>query len=271
MAVINLSGARNPVLKSARLVASRSRRAPEDLVLAEGLRVLEEATASGHTITAVILSEAFGATPRQQALLAAWSTGGVRIYRAGEKALRSISSVQEPQGAMALVRVPWATLADFTPGPGTSVLCACGLQDPGNLGTLIRTAAAAGCSLLCTTPSTASPRNPKALRASAGAFFRLRVVENVAAEEIFAFGRKHGLRVYRTDASLGQDYSRADLRAPFVLLLGNEAHGFAADGWDDLPSLRIPMADGVESLNVAAAGAIVLFEAIRQRHTPAAS
>jgi len=263
--VIELSGAHNPLLKTVRFVAARSRRAPADLVLAEGLRVLEEVAASGRTITAVILSEEFGATPRQQALITTWSAAGVRMHRAKEKVLRSISPVLEPQGAIALVRVPPTRLADFAPGPGVAVLCACGLQDPGNLGTLIRTAAAAGCSLLCTTPKTVSPRNPKAVRASAGAFFRLAVAESVAAGEILAYSSDHRLRVYRTDTRLGQDYFKADLRSSFVLLLGNEAHGFTADGWSELPSLRIPMADGVESLNVAAAGAIILFEALRQR------
>jgi TrmH family RNA methyltransferase len=234
-------------------------------VLAEGLRVLEEATASGHTITAAILAGGFGATPRERALIEAWSTAGVRMYRAGARALRSVSSVPEPQGALALVRVPANRLPDFARAHQVAVLCACGLQDPGNLGTLIRTAAAAGCSLLCTTPGTVSPRNPKAVRASAGAFFRLAVAENVTAAEVLAFGREHRLQVYRTDAHLGRECFRADLRSPFALLLGNEAHGFEADAWAGLPPLRIPMAPGVESLNVAAAGAIILFEALRQR------
>ena len=263
--VIDLSSAQNPLLKTARLVASRSRRAPPDLVLAEGLRVLEEATASGHTITAAMITEGFGATPRERALIEAWSTAGVRMYRAGAKVLGSVSSVLEPQGAVALVRVPVTGLANLSRGPGVGILCACGLQDPGNLGTLIRTAAAAGFPLLCTTPGTVSPRNAKAVRASAGAFFRLTVAEGVAAAEVLAFARENRLHVYRTDAHLGQEYFRADLRSPFVLLLGNEAHGLEADAWAELPAVRIPMTPGVESLNVAAAGAIILFEALRQR------
>src|SRR5512136_2031821 len=130
MSVIDLSSAHNPLLKMARLVASRSRGAPQDLVLAEGLRVLEEANASGHTVTAAILSEGFGDAPRQQALVEAWCKAGVRVYRAGAKALRSLSSVLEPQGAMALVRVPATRLADLARAPRADVLCACGLQDP---------------------------------------------------------------------------------------------------------------------------------------------
>ncbi len=263
--MIDLSSARNPLLKTARLVASQSRRAPPDLVLAEGIRVLEEATASRHPITAVILTEEFGATAREKALIEVWSSAGVRMYRAGAKVIRSVSSVLEPQGATALVRVPPAGLADLTRIPGADVLCACGLQDPGNLGTLIRIAAAAGCALFCTTPGTVSPRNPKAVRASAGTFFRLAVSEGISMAEVLAFSRKHTLPVYRTDAHTGQDYFKADLRSPFVLLLGNEARGFEAPGWSDLPPLRIPMAAGVESLNVAAAGAVILFEALRQR------
>lgn len=265
--MIDLSSARNPVLITARLVASRSRRAPPNLVLAEGLRVLEEATASGHPLTAVILSGEFGATAQEQALIQAWSKAGVKIYRAGAKLFGSISSVLEPQGAIALVRIPVTGLADVARVPEADVLCACGLQDPGNLGTLIRTAAAAGSTQFCTTPGTVSPRNPKAVRASAGAFFRLAVSEGVTLAEILAFSRKHKLPIYRTEAHMGQDYFKADLRSPFVLLLGNEAHGFEAEGWSGLPPLKIPMAAGVESLNVAAAGAVILFEALRQRRS----
>ncbi len=271
MAVIDLTSAHNPLLKIVRLVATRSRRAPPELVLAEGLRILEEAAASGHTVTAAILSEGFGSTPRQQALVETWSTAGVRMYRAGAQVLRSVSSVLEPQGAIALVRVPATRLADLSRAPRANMLCACGLQDPGNLGTLIRTAAAADCSLLCTTAGTVSPRNPKAVRASAGAFFRLTVAEGVTPGEIIAFSREHRLQVFRTDAHLGQDCFKADLRSPFVLLLGNEAHGFDANVWSELPALRVPMAPGLESLNVAAAGAVILFEALRQRCVTAGS
>jgi len=265
MAVIELSSARNPLLKTVRLVAAQSRRAPPDLVLAEGLRVLEEASASGHTITSAILSGEFGTTPRQQALVAGWSAAGTPMYHAGVNVLRSISSVLEPQGAIALVHVPAARLSDVRPESVTLLLCACGIQDPGNLGTLIRTAAAAGCSLACTTPDTASPRNPKAVRASAGAFFRLPVAEGVPPAEILRFCHAHGLQAYRTETRSGIDCFRADLRSPFALLLGNEARGIASGKWSELPPLRIPMAGGVESLNVAAAGAVILFEALRQR------
>ena len=271
MAVIELTSAHNPLLKVVRLVATRSRRAPAELVLAEGLRILEEAAASGHAITAAILSEGFGSTPRQQALVETWSAAGVRMYRAGAKVLRSVSAVLEPQGAVALVRVPATRLAYVARAPRADVLCACGLQDPGNLGTLIRTAAAAGCSLFCTTPGTVSARNPKAVRASAGAFFRLAVAEGITPGKILDFSREHGLRLFRTDAHLGQDCFKADLRSPFVLLVGNEAHGFDANVWSELPPLRVPMAPGVESLNVSAAGAVILFEALRQRCSTAGS
>ena len=107
--MIELSSTSNPLLRTVRLVAAQSRRAPADLVLAEGLRVLEEASASGHPVTAVILSGEFGTTPRQQALITGWSMAGTRVYRVRGKVLRSISSVLEPQGAIALVRLPAAT------------------------------------------------------------------------------------------------------------------------------------------------------------------
>lgn len=262
---IVLSSTRNPLLKTFRLAAAQSRRVAPDLALAEGIRILEEVVRSGRTMIAAVLSEDFGKTPRQEALLTALATAHVRTYRASDRVFRSISSVPEPQGAIALVRMPPASLKDIDPGTQAVVLFACGIQDPGNLGTLIRSAAAAGCSLVCTTTNTTSVRNPKAIRASAGAFFRLPLAENAAPAEVIAYCRKRKLQVFRTDARSGLEYFKADLRSPFALLLGNEAHGFPADEWLDFPALRIPMAGAVESLNVAAAGAVVLFEACRQR------
>jgi TrmH family RNA methyltransferase len=179
--------------------------------------------------------------------------------------LRSLSEVVEPQGVIGLVTVPCLKLADIEIRREALILCLCGLQDPGNLGTLIRTAVAAGVSMVCTTPATVSARNPKAVRSSAGAFFRAKVVERVTPEDILAFCRIHGLTVYRTDAGRGIEYHRADLARPLALLLGNESHGFRDEDWQRMPALRIPLVGGVESLNVGTAGAVILFEALRQR------
>jgi RNA methyltransferase, TrmH family len=194
-----------------------------------------------------------------------WRAKEIPIHRTGEKLFQSISGVRAPQGAIALVHVPKLSLPEIKLSPNSLILCACEIQDPGNLGTLIRTAAAAGATLVCTTKGTVSARNPKSLRSSAGAFFRLPLIEHIDANDIRAYCSDHLIQPYRTDAREGKFYSEADFCGSCAVFLGNEGSGLSREAFNGMPSIHIPMAEGVESLNVAMAGAVILFEAFRQR------
>jgi RNA methyltransferase, TrmH family len=265
MTVPQLTSKDNPVLKTIRLVSSGARRAPKQLVAAEGIRVLEEVDRSGFIIEAVVLSEDFGSTPRERNLFDRWMAKGLPLYQVKQILFQSISAVETPQGAIALVTVPEATLESIPPAQNALILFACGIQDPGNLGTLIRTAAAAGASLVATTKGTVSVRSPKVVRSSAGSIFHLPLVEHAEASNFRHYCEHHSIRMYRTDAREGMVYTDADLASPCAILLGNEGGGISEALYRDLPALRIPLAHGMESLNVAAAGAVLLFEARRQR------
>ena len=265
MKIPELASKDNPLIKTIRLISSGSRRLPEQLVLAEGIRMLEEVEKAGFEIVAVVLSDEFGKAPRERSLLNRFCAKGIRIYKTKGSLFRLITAVQTPQGAVALVKVPEAALDSITPAKDSLILCACGIQDPGNLGTLIRTAAAAGANLVCTSKGTVSARNPKAIRSSAGSFFRIPVVEHTDTTEFQMFCENHSIRIYRTDAREGVIFTEADLKSPCAILLGNEGAGISERGFESVPSIRIPMAQGMESLNVAIAGAIILFEACRQR------
>ena len=145
------------------------------------------------------------------------------------------------------------------------VVVAVGLSDPGNLGTIRRTAEAAGADAVVLTPDTVDATNPKVVRASAGALFLLPVVDHVELGEL----RAAGLRVLGTSAASGTAYTDADLTGRLALAVGNEARGLAADapvdGW-----LTIPHAGRAESLNAAMAAVVVCFEVARQRRVQAA-
>ena len=227
--------------------------------------MLQEIDKCGCLIDAVLLSEGFGNSSKEEALLDGWLARNVRICRTSESLFRSVSDVRAPQGAIALVPFPERKLDAAAPGQNALVLFACGIQDPGNLGTIIRTAAAAGASLVCIGPKTVSPRNPKAIRASAGTIFRIPIVEHAEMSEFLDYCACHSIRAYRTDILQGLAYTHVDLRSPSAILLGNEGNGITNEECMELPAIRIPMAEGVESLNVAMAGAIILFEASRQR------
>lgn len=265
MAIPFLTSKDNPLLKKIRLLSSGSRRAPSGLVIAEGMRVLAEVEACGCALEAVLISDGFGSSKNEEALLNGWLSKKACINRTSESLFRSVSDVKAPQGAIALVRFPERNLETMKPDGPPLILFACGIQDPGNLGTLIRTAAAAAASFVCTGKETVSPKNPKTIRASAGAVFRIPILEGVSVEEFLSYCRRHKIQAYRTDVRRGIPHTRADLNSPCAILLGNEGGGITIKDCSLLPAIRIPMAEKVESLNVAIAGAIVLFEAFRQR------
>lgn len=268
MAISRLTSRENALLKTIRLVSSGSHRAPEGLVVVEGSRVLDDVDACGCAVNAVLVSEGFGASKTEEALLRSWLSKNIRVCRTSEKIFQSVSDLRSPQGAIALVDIPERTLAETIPEQNPLVVFASGIQDPGNMGTIVRAAAAAGASILCTGRETVSPRNAKAIRASAGAFFRIPVVEHIDMDQFLIFCESRSIRVYRTDVRRGITHTSADLRSACAVVLGNEGSGLQADASALLPAIRIPMAGNVESLNVAMAGAIILFEALRQRTNP---
>jgi RNA methyltransferase, TrmH family len=265
MTITRLASKDNPLLKTIRLLMSGSRRSPEQFVAIEGIRILEEVSRAGCEIETVVCSEHFGSNAREKSLLDAWLLNNIPIYKTGEKLFQTLSDVRTHQGAIALVRAPKLSMNDITLVPNALVLCACEIQDPGNLGTLIRTAAAAGVDLICTTKGTVSARNPKSIRSSAGAFFRLPLIEHVDMNEFRAYCNAHSIRLYRTDPLSGIHYAKADFRCSCAVFLGNEGNGMPQNAFAGFSSIHVPMADGTESLNVAIAGAIILFEAFRQR------
>ncbi len=265
MTLERLTSRHNPLLKIIRLISSGARRAPRNLVVAEGVRVLEEVHQCGCSLEAVVLSEDFGNSPREEALLRSWVSQGVRVCRADSRLFPTISDLETPQGAIALVRIPEFCIEEQSLAQDALLLFACGIQDPGNLGTLIRTAAAAGASMVCTSKGTVSARNPKSIRASAGAFFRIPVVERMEISDFVDYCQQHEVRIYRTDVRSGLPHTEIDFSKSSALLLGNEGQGIPRDLLKDIPAVHIQMAQGIESLNVATAGAILIFEASRQR------
>lgn len=239
--------------------ADAGRHCPGELVAIEGEHLLQEALRSGLRLEMVFASE-HRAVP-------AWVPVETPRLRLAEAVFASAVETRSPQGLAALVAPPNFGIDDVTRAATPLVLIAAGLQDPGNLGTLIRSAEAFGASGVLLTPGTVSAWNGKAVRASVGSVFRLPVVA-CGADEVRAL-RERGLALLAAvGAVAGQtlEIGEVDLARPVALMVGHEGGGLAAE-WIALAEARvtIPCPGPVESLNAAVAASVMLYEASRQR------
>lgn len=242
--------------------AARGGQGDADLVLAEGPHLVEEAVRAGLTVVAVVATEE-GRTGAAGEAVAALAHRGVPVHTVAARAFAGLAATRAPQGVLAVVRLPSPPpLAGAWAGEGL-VLGLDAVQDPGNVGALARTARAAGAAMVALGRGSARPDDAKTLRASQGALFFVPAWRGDLAEAVAA-ARAAGARVAATAPRGGVAPWRADLRGPVLLLLGGEGAGLApalAEAAD--LRLTLPMAAG-ESLGVAAAGAVVLYERVRQ-------
>lgn len=202
------------------------------------------------------------AAERYAAELAAVVTAGVPVRHADERALASLSETVTPQGIVAVARTPEATLADLTQPRLVAVLCE--VQDPGNAGTVIRTADAAGADAVVLTAGSVDVWNGKCVRASAGSVFHLPIVVGLPPDELFSALRHAGCRVLATSGvaqrRLDHVLATGELTEPTAWIFGNEAHGLPPDLLEtaDL-QVRVPIIGRAESLNLAGAATVCLY------------
>jgi TrmH family RNA methyltransferase len=252
-----VSSRANTRVKQLRAAFQGRARLSGGLVAIEGDHLLEEALLSGMVLKTVFVSE------RRE--IPHMIPRGVEVLRLTEEVFESVVETQSPQGVAALIVPPVHDLDDVLKSTAPLILVAAGLQDPGNLGTLVRSAEAFGASGVLTTPGTVSAWNQKALRASVGSVFRIPVV-GVTPEEV-ANLKARGIRLMATvggaDATAAQN---ANFARSCALLVGNEGAGLGAE-WMRMADERvtIPCPGPVESLNAAVAGSLLLYEASRQR------
>jgi TrmH family RNA methyltransferase len=260
----------NPRVKQLRAAFHGHARLSGGLVAIEGEHLLQEALRSGLPIKTIFLSERIDPP--------AWLPRGVELLHLPDDVFASAVDTQHPQGIAALLVPPTWTLDDALPAkPRTAplLLIAAALQDPGNLGTLIRSAEAFAATAILTTPGTVSEWNQKALRASAGSVFRVPVIAVTPAEIAALKSRSIGLLAAVASGS-GPTGTRspipaadANLVSPCALMIGNEGSGLTSDLLQLSDTfITIPTPGRVESLNAAIAGSLLLYEAARQRQHP---
>ena len=234
-------------------------RGREQAFVVEGPTLVAEALDSGGELECLFVAPGTSAPVVARAVAA-----GVPVFDLAPGVLERVAGTVTPQPVLAIARTLDVDLGELA---GASLVVVCvDVRDPVNLGTVLRSAEAAGVGGIICCDGSVDVYNPKCVRASAGSLFHTRIVARGEPVKVLGTLREWGLRRLGTRADDGQPYYRVDLTAPTALVLGNEAHGLSAsvapalDGW-----VSIPMEGRAESLNVGMVAAVLCFEAARQR------
>jgi RNA methyltransferase, TrmH family len=254
-----MSHSLHTLVRDLKLARGRERRG---LALAEGVRLLEEALAADIAIRHVLASPALEATARGEALKAALVKSGHQVVAVSEAELGKLAVTEHPQGVIAVIAPPWWSLEDVKPGPRAPVLVLDAVQDPGNVGTMVRSAFSLGAAGVLALPGTAEITNPKTLRATMGGFFRLPYVA-VDEPALESWARAAGVRLMVAAADgAPPEPSRGQVLA---IAVGNEGAGTrpSLDRWAH-GRIGVQLRPGADSLNVSIAAAILLYEVTRE-------
>jgi len=254
-----ITSTRNPKVQEIRALQRHAkRRAEAGAFIVEGVRLAEEALRSSWAVRLALYTAELAA--RHEGLVRALNARGV-AEQVSESVMQTASDTKTPQGILLEVefrRLPLPASLNFA-------LVLDGVADPGNLGTLLRSAAGADCDAVFLAPGCADAFGPKVLRSGMGAHFHQPVLSQ-SWKEIEDAIRLHSLQPYLAEAWQGEPYDKQDLTEPLALILGGEARGAGEEAAKLKPTpLQILMPGRIESLNVAAAGSILLFEIVRQR------
>ncbi len=262
-----ISSAANPLIKRMRSLADRRHRSRERAFVVEGIQPVWQAVEAGAQVEVLVVApDLLGDSPAA-AMVAAQEAAGQRVVRVTAGLFRRLSGRDGPSGLAAIVRGHPAGLDALTVTPQALFVALHEIRNPGNLGTIIRTANAAGAAGVILLGQSTDPYDPAAIRASMGAVFGMPVAA-AQPEEFFAWAGQRAVPVATTSAKAPADFWSVSYPRPLALLLGGEGPGLPgsllARG---ALSVRIPMTGTAESLNLAVAAALLLYEAQRQAGT----
>ncbi len=263
-----ITSSQNPLIKNIKRLSRRKQREKERKFLIEGARIVAEAVLSGWPLELVLTAPGFSGPDRDK-LLGLLKSKGIRTVEIGSGLFNELAETESPQGIIALAPMPGWKLEGIPVGdkPVSPVIVVIdGVQDPGNLGTIIRSADAFGADAVLLTRGTVDPYNPKTLRSTMGSIFHLPVLHNLETGDVALFLDKKELTLVVGDPGAEFALSGVDLTTPVALLLGSEARGPSGEYTVRRRiNVSIPMPGRAESLNVGVAASIMLYEISRQR------
>lgn len=254
-----ITSPQNSKIKLVRALLGRAKERREaNAFVVEGVRLVEEAVKSNWGLKFVLYDESLSERGRLQ--VEGLRSQGVDTEMVSDSLMKSLSETETPQGILAVIEFQQLPITNSL----NLALIPDQIRDPGNLGTLLRSAAATGVQAVFIPPETTDAFAPKVVRAGMGAHFRL-PIHSMNWEEIEQWSKSANLQMYTADMD-GQSCWETDLRQPLALIVGGEAEGVSEQArklanWQ----IKIPMAGNVESLNAGVAGSVLMFEVVRQR------
>ncbi|MDQ4124890.1 MAG: RNA methyltransferase [Actinomycetota bacterium] len=260
-----ISSPSNPLLKRIRKLRQRKHRAAAGELFAEGIAPVWQAAESGAALEVVVTAPELLTSERAGSLVESLRDRGVEVVAVTAAAFESVAERENPSGLGAIVSVPEHRLADLSLGPEALVVALDEIGNPGNLGTVVRTADAAGAAAVVVAGAAADPWHPGAVKASMGTVFKTPVV-TASLDEVLTWARDAGLEIVATSAHGDVDHWTADYPERCLLLFGSEATGLSTEtlAAADLV-VRIPQKGAASSLNLAVAAGIVIYEAAKPR------
>lgn len=247
------------LLTLARDLGRRKAREKHSLFVAEGVRSVEELLRSPLKVRGALVAPQLATAPRGQALRAALDQSGVEVAEVSEKDFRSAAETESPQGVIAIGEVPPRSLDTLAVSSRCRLLVLDGVQDPGNVGTILRTAAALAATATVALPGTVDLWNPKVIRSSMGTQFHHPAL-HAGLDDLFAFLQREQIVLWAT-AAASEKLDRADAPARLAIAVGNEGAGLSVEiRAKAARTVSLPISGDVESLNVAVATGIILYE-----------
>jgi RNA methyltransferase, TrmH family len=263
-----ITSSSNQLVKQTVDIARRRRSSDNRLFIAEGTHLVEAVLEASAPVREIFYTPRYGQTAEGKALLEKIANSRMdygELIEVPDNIFLKMSDAETPQGILAVVSSPAISLEVFKPGR-TALIAVCdGISDPGNMGTIIRIADAAGADGVIILPDSCDPYSPKAVRATAGSIFHLPVIM-AGREELVEYLAGKGIQLFAADVKAKRSLYDADLTGPCAFVLGNESRGVSSFVLDRAHNcIKIPISGKAESLNVSVSAAICLYEAVRQR------
>lgn len=264
--IVEISSAENAVIKHIKQLSRRKYRDKHKEYMIEGVRILCDALENKQKIKYAVFCDALYRAADGENLLNQLAEQGVKVYRTTEKLYGEIAETESPQGIMAILPRKEIGLEQLTKKKGSFFIVIDQVQDPGNLGTIIRTADSAGVDAILLTKGCVDLYNPKTIRATMGSIFHLPILMLEDSQEGISFLKNNQIKILTTSLNAVSYHYEIDYQQNVAIVVGNEANGVSYTWMDSADVLiKIPIQGKAESLNVSVAASIVLYEAVRQR------